>query len=239
MNGAARRTSAAISSTVLSPIAQWATICCASTSSGLRRYRVSSIRPSPHPIDDDRGLEEIAAVLREHLAAARLADLMTRTADALQPARHRAGRLDLDDEVDGAHVDAELEAARRDDRPERAGLELVLDDDALLARERAVVRLDEILATLLDHALLQGELVEAGRESLGRPTRVAEDDRRAVREDQLSSRGCIAGQMLRRSGPAAAGPLTGSSITSPSAPMSSTGRRPRRRAACARRRRRS
>ena len=38
-----------------------------------------------------------------------------------------------------------------------------------------------------------------------------------------SSRGCIAGQMLRRTGPAAAGPLTGSSITSPSAPMSSTG----------------
>ncbi len=33
----------------------------------------------------------------------------------------------------------------------------------------------------------------------------------------------MAGQMLRRTGPAAAGPLTGSSITSPSWPMSSTG----------------
>ncbi len=38
-----------------------------------------------------------------------------------------------------------------------------------------------------------------------------------------SRRGCMAGQMLRRTGPAATGPLTGSSITSPRAPMSSTG----------------
>ena len=72
-----------------------------------------------HALDDDRGLEEVAAVLREDLAAARLADLVAGAADALQPARHRAGRLDLDDEIDGAHVDAELEAARRDDAPER------------------------------------------------------------------------------------------------------------------------
>ena len=35
--------------------------------------------------------------------------------DALQAAAHRAGRLDLDHEVDGAHVDAELEAARGDE----------------------------------------------------------------------------------------------------------------------------
>ena len=38
-----------------------------------------------------------------------------------------------------------------------------------------------------------------------------------------SRRGCIAGQMLRRTGPAAAGPLVGSSITWPSSAMSSTG----------------
>ena len=68
---------------------------------------------------------------------------------------------------------------------ERPGLQLVFDDDALLSRERAVMRLDEILATLLDHALLERELVEARRESLGRPTGVAEHDRRAVLEDEL------------------------------------------------------
>ncbi len=36
-------------------------------------------------------------------------DLMSRAADALQPARHRRRRFDLHDQIDGAHVDAELE----------------------------------------------------------------------------------------------------------------------------------
>ena len=43
------------------------------------------------------------------------ADLVPGATDALQPARDGRRGLDLDDEVDGAHVDAELEAARRDD----------------------------------------------------------------------------------------------------------------------------
>ena len=38
-----------------------------------------------------------------------LADAVAGAADALQPARDRLRRLDLDHEVDGAHVDAELE----------------------------------------------------------------------------------------------------------------------------------
>ena len=139
------------------------------------------------PCDDGR-LEEVAAVLRVDRAAAGLAHLVTGPPDALQPATDRAGGLDLDDEVDGAHVDAELEAARGDDRPQVAALELVLDDDPLLAGERAVVGLDELLAQAAgvgvdaDAALL-GELVELGGEALGLPAGVAEDDRRAVVED--------------------------------------------------------
>ena len=43
------------------------------------------------------------------------ADLVPGAADALQPGGDRRRRLDLHDEVDGAHVDAELEAARGDD----------------------------------------------------------------------------------------------------------------------------
>ena len=74
----------------------------------------------PHPIHDDGRLEQITPVLREDLAAARLADLMPRAPDALHAPRHRPRRFDLDDEIHGAHVDAELEAARRDDRPQRA-----------------------------------------------------------------------------------------------------------------------
>ena len=125
---------------------------------------------------DDRGLEQVAAVLREDLARARLAHLVAGAADALQAARDRARRLDEHDEIDRAHVDAELEAARRDDAAQAAGLEVGLDLQALLARQRAVVRAHELFA---------GELVEVRREPLGGAARVAEHDRGAVREDQL------------------------------------------------------
>ena len=62
-----------------------------------------------------------------------------------RPRGDRAGRLHLDDEVDGAHVDAELEAGRGDQALEPAGLELVLDLQPPLARQRAVVGLHQLL----------------------------------------------------------------------------------------------
>ena len=133
-------------------------------------------RARPHPLDHDRDLEQVAPVLREDLAGARLAHLVAGPADALQPAAHRARRLDLDHEVDRAHVDAELEAAGGDERAQAAGLELVLDEEPLLACERAVVGLDQLLAR---------ELVEPRREPLGEPAVVAEDQRGAVVADQL------------------------------------------------------
>ena len=71
--------------------------------------------PLAHAAHHDRGFEQVAAVLREDLARARLADLVAGAPDALDAARHRARRLDEHDEVDGAHVDAELEARRGDD----------------------------------------------------------------------------------------------------------------------------
>jgi hypothetical protein len=61
-------------------------------------------------------LHEVAAVLREDHAPRDRAHLVTRAADALQPLATDGRRLDLDDEVDGTHVDAELEAAGGDDR---------------------------------------------------------------------------------------------------------------------------
>src|SRR5207342_204245 len=133
-------------------------------------------RALQHPLDDDRGLEQVPPELREHLAAARLAYLVTGATDPLEPARDRTRRLDLDHEIHGAHVDPELERARRDDRLQGAELELILDLEPLLARDRAVVRASELLA---------GELVETGREALGQAARVDEHDRRTVRPDQL------------------------------------------------------
>ena len=72
---------------------------------------VGSIAPSSISRVTTAALEQVAAVLGEDDALRRLADLVTRPTDALQSARDRPGRLDLDDEVDRAHVDAELEAA--------------------------------------------------------------------------------------------------------------------------------
>jgi hypothetical protein len=75
---------------------------------------------------------------------------MAGRADALQPLATTAA-LDLDDQVDGAHVDAELERRGGDQRPDATGLEQILDLAARFAGERAVMRAHERLA---------GELVQ-------------------------------------------------------------------------------
>ena len=100
--------------------------------------------PVVHPPGDDRRLEQVAPVLGEDVAPARLAHLVAGPADALQAAAHRARRLDLDHEVDRAHVDAQLQAGRGHEPPQLAPLELILDDDPLLPGQRAVVGLDQL-----------------------------------------------------------------------------------------------
>ena len=72
---------------------------------------MGSIRPFVHAPGDDGALEQIAAELGEDAPDADLADAVAGAADALQAAGDGLGRLDLQDEVDGAHVDAELERA--------------------------------------------------------------------------------------------------------------------------------
>ena len=62
-----------------------------------------------HPPRDDRALQQVGAELREDPPAADVADRVAGPADPLQPARDRLGRLDLDHEVDRAHVDPQLQ----------------------------------------------------------------------------------------------------------------------------------
>ena len=85
-----------------------------------------------------------------------------------------------------------------DQRREPARLELLLDGEALLARDAAVVGFDEFLA---------GQLVEALGESLGEAPAVDEDDRAAMAADELEDRGVDgrpdAGTGLRARGRAA------------------------------------
>ena len=97
-----------------------------------------------------------------------------------RPMRCRPAATDLAtrpaDEVDGAHVDAELERRRRHEARQLARLQRLLDDQPLLAGQRAVVRAGERLL---------GQLVQPQRQPLGRAAVVDEDQRRAVLADEL------------------------------------------------------
>ena len=68
-----------------------------------------------------------------------LAHLVAGAAHPLQPAGHRRRRLDLDHQVHGAHVDAELQAGGGHHAAQPAGLEVVLDQGALVLGHGAVV----------------------------------------------------------------------------------------------------
>ena len=96
------------------------------------------------------------------------AELVAGPADALKPAGDRLRRLDLDDEVDGTHVDPELERRGGDEAGNLAELQELLDLDPLLARERSVVCARDLFLR---------QLVQSQREPLGEPAVVDEEDR--------------------------------------------------------------
>ena len=77
---------------------------------------------------------------------------------------------------------------RRDEGGEAAGFELLLDLEALLAGDAAVVGADELLA---------GELVEALGEPLREAAAVGEHDRAAVLADELEDPGVDRGPDAR------------------------------------------
>ena len=67
------------------------------------------------------------------------ADLVAGAADALHAGGDGGRRLDLDDQVDGAHVDAELEGGGGDEGADLPALRMVFDFGALRGGERAVM----------------------------------------------------------------------------------------------------
>ena len=133
-----------------------------------------------HALGDDGRLEQVGAELGEDAALRRFVEAVAGAADPLQAARDRLRRLDLDDEVDGAHVDPELEGRRGDEGGDLATLEELLDLDALFTRQRAVVGAGDLALR---------ELVQPQGKPLGQPAVVDEDDRRAVALDELQELG--------------------------------------------------
>ena len=93
----------------------------------------------PHPFGHHSRLDQVALVLGEDDAAGDVADVVPGPADPLQAAGHRGRRLDLNDQVHRAHVDAELQARRGHHGGQPARLERLLDLRPLLPGHRAVM----------------------------------------------------------------------------------------------------
>ena len=149
--------------------------------------RRSSMRPARMRVVTTADVTRSPAVLGEDDPAADGTDLMARPTDALQPAGDTGRGLDLDDEVDRAHVDAELEAARGDDGGQAAGLQVLLDERALLLADRSVVGAGDRLRIrdARGDGPGQGDLVHLRGDPLGEAPAVGEDQRRAVLLDEV------------------------------------------------------
>ena len=166
--------------------------------------------PGVHALRDHRRDEQVMTEFGENATLGGFPHAVPGPADALQAGRHGGGGLDLHDEVDGAHVDPELQAGGGDEGREPARLEGVLDLEALLAGDGAVVGPHQLrrrarpdpMRAVVGHAgqrsgrragavpagrggvLLGGELVEARRQAFGQAPGVDEDQRGAVLPDE-------------------------------------------------------
>ena len=129
-----------------------------------------------HRFGHGRTGDEVATELREHDPFADGIRLVAATSNALQAARHRGRRFDLHDEIDRAHVDAELERRGGHECLDMAGFQQILDVAALRARDRAVVG---------SHERFARKLVERAREALGKAAAVDEQQRRTVLANEL------------------------------------------------------
>ena len=145
-------------------------------------------RPLAHRLGHDGALEQVGSELREDAALRDRAELVAGAADPLQAARHRFRALDLHDEVDRAHVDSELQARRGDEARDPSRLEVFLDQDPLLARQRAVVGARDGSTFMGTTGVRLRELVDPEREPLGEAAVVDEHDRRAVCTNELEQR---------------------------------------------------
>ncbi len=96
---------------------------------------------------------------------------MTGTTDALEGDGNRTRRTQLNDEIDRADVDAELERRSSSYRAQLAATQTPFDVEAKLAGETAVMRHDESVAEAL---------VERERDALAHAARTNEDQRGAV-----------------------------------------------------------
>ena len=184
-----------------------ATICCASTSSGFSRHaqRLDRAR-APCARATTVASSRSPRYFGKMRALADLAHAVAGAADALQPARDRARRLDQQHEVDRAHVDAELERAGRDDAAQRRRLERLLD----LARAARARRCRGARAPASSPGLSSLSAARGARTARGCSRTRSSSGARGI---SSSSSGTIAGHMPRASGTRARSPSRPSSAS--------------------------
>ena len=179
---------------------------------GAQRRRVLGV--VVHRADRGAAFQHLEAVGRNQHAARRLVEPVVGAADALQQARGALRRADIDDEIDVAPVDAEIERGGADHGAQPARGHRVLDLAALRHVERAVMQRDREVVVVDAPQLLE--------DHLGLAAGVDEHQRRLVLLDQLvdlaEARGAPNGR------PTADARRASSMVTSGSAPPSATTR---------------
>ena len=125
----------------------------------------------------DSALDEVVAVQRDQPPLAGGVQQVSGAPDALQAGGHGLGGVELDDRVDEAHIDAQLQRRRGDQRVQLAALELVLHLQPVLFGHAAVVGADP-RRLALGSVLFQ--LVQPQRRALGLVAAVGEDQRGLV-----------------------------------------------------------
>ncbi len=127
----------------------------------------------------DRGvaLQHLEAVGRNENAARRLVEPVVGAADALQQTRRALRCADIDDQIDVAPVDAEIERRGAHDRAQPARGHGVLHLAALRHIERAMMQRDGKVVVV--------DVPERVKDHLGLAARVDEDQRHLVLLDQL------------------------------------------------------
>ena len=127
-------------------------------------------------VDRRATFENLEAVRRDEHALRRFLHAVIGAPDALQQPRGALRRADIDDEVDVAPVDAEVERGGAHDRAQPAGRHRRFDLAPLRHVERAVMQRDREVIVV--------DVPEILENSFGLAARIDEDQRGAVRLDE-------------------------------------------------------
>ena len=129
-----------------------------------------------HGACNGRAGHQIGAIFGKENAFAHRVHMVAGAADALHAAGHRRRRLNLNHQVDRAHIDAQLQRGGGAQGANLPGLQLLLDDRALRRGQRAMMGAGNGLAS---------QLVQRAGQPLGHLAAVHKENCRVTRANNL------------------------------------------------------